>query len=187
MIITAKEELLIGRWLKKDPEALRLLVEEYGRPAYGFCVSFSSGDCRFADVLFSKAFSSLLCSSGLSELRVPFRVQLLRFVVRELHGAFGISKPDAPEGCVPAPEALKKLWPETDLFLRKRLAVILKALAGMTAEEKITLLFRDQMDLEYAEMAGLLGMNEKKVHKILSRARIRLEENVDGLMGRGRQ
>lgn len=182
MMITAKEELLIDRWLKKDPGALRLLLEDCGRPVYGFCVSFFSGDCRFADALFLKAFSSLLRSPGLSALRTPLLIQLLSFAVRELHGAL---KPDASEGYVPAPEALKSLWPETDLFFRKRLAVILKALAGMAGEEKAALLLRDQMDLECSEIAGLLGVSEKKAHQILSRARIRLGENVDSLMRGG--
>jgi hypothetical protein len=187
MMITAKEELLIDRCFKKDPGALRLLLEEYGRPVYGFCVSFFSGDCRFAEPLFYKAFSSFLRSPGLSELRTPLLIQLLSFVVRELYGSFGPLKPDAPQGCVPAPETLKSLWPETDLLFRKRLAVILKAFAGMAAEEKAALLLRDQMDLEYPEIAKLLGMNEKKVHQVLLRSRIRLGEHVDSLMRAGRQ
>ncbi len=181
MTITAKEELLIGRWLEKDAAALPLLLEEYGRPIYGFCVLFFSGDSRFADTLFSKACASLLKSPGVGELRVPFALQLLSWVLHEIRSSFG-AKPDAPEGSVPSVDALKKFWPEEEAMTRRRFHLLLKALGGMSAEERAVLLLRDQLDLDHHEMTELMGLSEKKIHRILSKARLLLGESVDRIV-----
>jgi len=57
MKITAQEQLLVVRSVKRDEESIQTLVTIYGRPIYGFLISVLGHNTAVIEGLMTRAFN----------------------------------------------------------------------------------------------------------------------------------
>ena len=68
--------------------------------------------------------------------------------------------------------------PESDLLLRERREMVRRAIANLPENQRGAVLLRRFEDLSYAEIASVLGVSEKAVKSLLSRAKVNLKKHL---------
>jgi RNA polymerase sigma-70 factor (ECF subfamily) len=175
------DEALLERARRGDSGAFTTLVERYQDELYTMALRLLGAPADAADVVqetFLRAYMRLPQLHALSMRAWLFRVAInaARDVQRRQ-----VRRPTAPledrEGKVldlPAPG----LGPEAAAEARERAAVIRTALAGLPADHRVAVVLRDVNQLSYEEIAEVLRIPLGTVKSRISRARLRLAEQL---------
>lgn len=166
-----KDEVLLDRWRRQQPEALAELVTEYSRPFYGFLAVLLGGTQKTADDFFFKAFQKVLSEAAKDHAPTSIFLKLLKYAVKETKPSAAVPRTSLE------PPVLAKLSNDEEIQLRILLS--LKILAGMNLEERMVILLRDLMELDVPEMAYVLDMQEDHLKSRLNEARIHFREKMN--------
>ena len=71
-----------------------------------------------------------------------------------------------------------KSGPESDLLLQERRKRVHQAISNLPENQRSAVLLRRFEDLSYAEIAAVLGVSEKAVKSLLSRAKVNLRKHL---------
>lgn len=167
--VSADEELLVARSIKRDPEALQTLSSDYGRPVYGFLRSVLGRRSELAHPILIDAFVSILRSTSAFNLTEPILVTVMRYLIK------GIQK------------QLKRKDAKGPLNgLNPQLNVMFDGLSRLSWEERVLILLRDQMGFSYEEMTAITSRSEDQIRSQLTESRLHLRSHVREVLNRKR-
>jgi RNA polymerase sigma-70 factor (ECF subfamily) len=177
---SAKERVLAAQALAGSAEAFRGLVELYHRPILGFVSRMVGGDLSLADDLAqdvflrawrhlgeydpSRKFSSWLFKIAHNRTIDQLRRAKLRFTL-----PLGVDEDEEGIGDVAAPEESSSPLRRAEAAELQRL--VQESVAGLRPAYREILLLRFEQDMQYDEIAGVLGIALGTVKVQLHRAR----------------
>lgn len=177
---SAKERVLAAQALAGSADAFRGLVELYHRPILSFVSRMVGGDGSLADDLAqdvflrawrhlgeydpSRKFSSWLFKIAHNRTIDQLRRSKLRFTL-----ALGVDEDEEGIGDVAAPEEQSSPLRQAEAAELQRL--VQESVAGLRPAYREILLLRFEQDMQYDEIAGVLGIALGTVKVQLHRAR----------------
>ena len=170
MQVSAHEELLLARCLKREPEAVSELTKTYGPPLYGFFYAALSGHSRLARKLTPGAFARALEETVPYQEKHIFSVNAVHRVMRDLMEHAG--QHDVPDE------------PASSEAVNGRLGLTLQSLWRLSPEERIFILLRDQLDFSMPEISFCFSIHESEAKKKLMEARLNFRRSLDIILAR---
>ena len=171
------ETLLLNQWFGGDESALKALVERYQRIIFGLAFYLTGCSRDEAFVLTVSVFTEVIRSfrSLRSSQEDGFFLQEL---VRTLIG----------QCLTVSSTAVFDLSDFTALPASKKelLRIVKEALFSLSFESKCLLLLRDQWNLSYDAIAGILGLPAKEARTKIFQARILIRDQMKEILGRTR-
>jgi RNA polymerase sigma factor (sigma-70 family) len=175
-----EESELIERAQRGDAMAYEDLVRRHQDAALRTAGLVLAGEAEAEDAVqdaFVKAYASL----GRFWVGAPFRPWILRIVANEARNrrrsagrraglAVRLAENRPSDGAAPSPEAA--------VLARERRTALLRAMEGLSQDDRLVLGYRYFLDLGEAEMAEALGVPRGTVKSRLSRALGRLRAEI---------
>jgi RNA polymerase sigma-70 factor (ECF subfamily) len=87
---------------------------------------------------------------------------------------------DARPGAAPPPAQTRDQPPAHNLQQQELAAVIRGALDGLNERQRVAIVLNKFEDMNYADIAEVMGLSTKAVKSLLSRARVKLREALQG-------
>ncbi len=168
------------------------LVEQYGDPLYRLALKLLGEPQDAEDVLqetFIKVFRHIGSFDGRSSLstwmyRIATNEALM--LLRRRKGHFvSVEAPDPAEGELQEPLQIVD-WcciPEKELMTGEALEYLDRAIENLPPGLRVVFVLRDIQGLSTREAADILDLSETAVKTRLSRARLRLREDLSGYFG----
>ena len=169
MIVPARDEFLLARCLKRERTAIEELVAEHARPIYGFFQSALGEKVTLAQPIFVGSFIHLLRKNAHRNLKEPIRVILLRFIIQRIQEKLNFKNAGAPLN-----------------NLDFRLSILFESLSRLPWDERILLLFRDQMDLSLEEIGAILSKSQNEIRSRLKDCRLNFRKQLENSMNNKR-
>lgn len=164
------ETLLLEAWDRGDELALKSLVQRYQRLVFCLMLYLAGGGRNAAFNMSVSCFSEALNSAQEAREDGVFFKKLIR---------------DAIARCQTAPvtpafdlSSVMTLAPER----REPLRIIKEALFALSFENKTFLLLRDQFNLCFEDIAGILQISSKDVRGAVLAARVQLRDKVQEIL-----
>lgn len=164
---------LVGRLRSGDTKALEMIVERFHKPAYFLALHLAGCDKNKAYEITVYSFSQTL-QRNFNAMSEPFSVALLRCVISRCRDAVLANTFSTSE--------------LTDLPVEKKepLRIVKEALFGLSFEDRVLLLLRDQQNLPYEQIAWIVGSSRKDAKQQTFRARHKHREKVEAVLNRAR-
>jgi RNA polymerase sigma-70 factor (ECF subfamily) len=177
---------------KGDPEEFSRLVDTYSGKIYRLAIRMLNQQQDAEDVLqetFVKAYRGLKSFDGRSKLSTwLFRIatnEALMIIRRKHPEVISIDEPVETEEGEQEPIQIID-WcclPENELLSEETRGILDAAVQKLPERLKVVFLLRDIDDLSTHETAEVLGLSDTAVKTRLSRARLRLREELSGYFG----
>ena len=177
---------------KGDPEEFSRLVGTYSGKIYRLAIKMLNQQQDAEDVLqetFVKAYRGLKSFDGRSKLSTwLFRIatnEALMIIRRKHPEVISIDEPVETEEGEQEPIQIID-WcclPENELLSEETKGILDAAVQKLPERLKVVFLLRDIDDLSTHETAEVLGLSDTAVKTRLSRARLRLREELSGYFG----
>ena len=173
-------EELLELCKRQDQEALRVLLRRHERPVYGLLFRMLSNhedaEETLADV-FVKVWRSAATFKGDSKFTTwLFRIaaNTARDRLRSRMTRHEVSIEDMAVGSLEAAAGPDKCSPETQVIEAEDLARIVKAMAGLSEDDRLLISLYHFQEIEYSEIAEITGIPAANLKVKLFRARQRL-------------
>src|SRR4051812_35085165 len=175
------ERALLERLRGGDRDALTALYQKYERRLYAFCHRMV-GNPDDASDLVQETFLRVI--RRLPELDVE-RLNLSAYLhttarnlfYKQAERARRVQLEERMEDIAPASEVLEE-DPERAALLGAQQLEVRDANLCLAPRQRMVLALRELEDRSYAEIGEILGMNENAVAQLISRARVRLREEL---------
>ena len=169
------------RWQRGDRDALTALYQRYERRLYAFCHRMVGNPDDAADLV-QETFLRVI--RRLPELDVT-RLNLSAYLhttarnlfYKQAERAKRVQLEERMEDVAPAADVLEE-DPERAALLDAQQVEVRDANMRLAPRQRMVLALRELEDRSYAEIGEILGMNENAVAQLISRARIRLREEL---------
>lgn len=174
------DSTLVERCLSGDDTAWEGLVRTHTRRVYGLCYRFTGRDSDAQDLtqdVFLRVFKAL---GGFRSTEGSFATWLTRLTRNLLIDHYRRTRneraTDSIEDQLPRVEEgfVAVSRPDTALAGREASGLLQGALAKLSPELRETIILRDLQDMEYREIADILGIPEGTVKSRLNRGRAEL-------------
>lgn len=185
----ATEETLIERCRKHDYEAFGKLVDAYQNRVYGFVKRMLPNPDEAQDVtqeVFIRAFQNVNRFDGRSGMRTwLFRIAhnlCIDHARRAGRHVSEVGMVDSEEG--ETYDVADTRWQPDRLYMTEELSVVVeRAIASMSEKLRSVLLLHDREDMQYEEIAQLLGVPIGTVKSRLFLAREHLQKTLRPYLG----
>jgi RNA polymerase sigma-70 factor (ECF subfamily) len=175
------EIALLRRMQRGERDALTALYQRYERRLYAFCHRMVGNPDDAADLV-QETFLRVI--RRLPELDVT-RLNLSAYLhttarnlfYKQAERAKRVQLEERMEDVAPAADVLEE-DPERAALLDAQQVEVRDANMRLAPRQRMVLALRELEDRSYAEIGEILGMNENAVAQLISRARIRLREEL---------
>jgi RNA polymerase sigma-70 factor (ECF subfamily) len=189
------DSTLVERCLSGDDAAWEQLVRQHTRRVYGLCYRFTGRDSEAQDLtqdVFMRVFRAL---GGFRSTEGSFTTWLTRLTRNLLIDHYRRTRnervTDSIEEQLPRVEQGSSgqsiARPDSALAGREASELLQGALAKLSPDLRETIILRDLQELEYREIAQVLGIPEGTVKSRLNRGRAELARLLRRHMGQGAQ
>ncbi len=171
---------LTARCLAGDDEAWERLLKTYSGRVYNLCYRFTGSTSTAEELtqeIFVKIFQTL---ASFDPAQGPFGVWLHRVTRNHLVDHYRRTSRDRAtvslddDAGIIHPRAAPSAGPATRVESRERRELIQAALAELSPDMREVVILRDLQDLDYAEIAQVLGLPAGTVKSRLNRGRMEL-------------
>jgi RNA polymerase sigma-70 factor (ECF subfamily) len=182
----AEVAALVQRTLGGDTVAFEQLIMRYERRVFSLSIKLlgSADDAQdAAQEVFLRVFKYI----HRFDIRKPIEPWLMQMTVNVCRN-IGRDRQRRwntfPETVEPEIAAVPECHdPHNGLAVEQERQILWKALDGLPAKERMAVILRDIDGLKTSEVAQILGSTETTVRSQVSRARVRMKEAIDQMMG----
>ena len=184
------DSTLVERCLSGDDSAWEALVRQHTRRVYGLCYRFTGKDSEAQDLsqeVFLRVFRAL---SGFRSSEGSFATWLTRLtrnlLIDHYRRTRNLRVTDSIEDQLPRVEEgfVSMSRPDAALAGREASELLQGALSKLSPELRETIILRDLQEMEYREIAEVLGIPEGTVKSRLNRGRAELARLLKFKMGK---
>lgn len=171
----------------KDEEAFSEIVGRYER----FVYSTVFAELKNADDAFDvsqEVFIRLYNAAGGFRCESTLKTWLFRMCkncaydyMRKYykHKAVSLTYKDADEETTEDIDIVSETTPEDEIIRQEKIRAVRKAVSELPEEQRDVIVLREFHDMQYSEIAELLGISEGTVKSRISRAREHLKKNLE--------
>jgi RNA polymerase sigma factor (sigma-70 family) len=184
---TREEERLARRAADGDGAAFATLYDRYERRIYNYCLRLLTSSDDAADATQDAFLKVLQRLPKLGDRELNFSAYLYTAARNASYDMIGRRKKAEPVDEIPEPAGVgaRELGaidadPERAALLDSLQAEVQDANARLPERQREVLAMRELQEMSYDEIAEIMGMNRNSVAQLISRARIKLRDELRG-------